>query len=288
VRDPARLLASVYGAWGTEPRRRKASLVRRLTLLSTVGAVALAGCGGSSPTTTTMIAPKVAHRPTTFHLTISASLVGGQIRVSGTTNLPDGSRVTIGAWRAFKQTHYAVRVSNFGRELADEDTAVVLRGRFNGAVPAVEKILPTVAIPGDPGGPIAKVDSDATVCAQFMTGRDLVSNGPWAQPDPAVRAEVGSFGKYLHGSPHVQVFGSLTKYPSLYIDAVRRLPVPRWLRRGGDRPEAVHDARREPAARILRVLKPARCRMQTAVGWAGDCDSSIAVHTRSRAARRRL
>jgi hypothetical protein len=41
-----------------------------------------------------------------------------------------------------------------------------------------------------------------------------------------VRAEVGSFGKYLHGSPHVQVFGSLTKYPSLYIDAVRRLPVP--------------------------------------------------------------
>lgn len=206
--------------------KRKASLVRRLALLSAFSGVALAGCGGSSPTTTTTTAPKVVHRPTTFHLTISASLVGGQIRVTGTTNLPDGSRVTIGAWRAFKQTHDAVRVANFGRKLADEDTAVVHTGRFHGALPAVEKILPTVAIPGDPGGPIAKVDSDATVCAQFTTGRDVVSNGPWAQPDPAVRAEVGSFGKYLHESPHVQVFGSLTKYPSLYIEAVRRLPVP--------------------------------------------------------------
>ena len=89
----------------------------------------------------------------------------------------------------------------------------------------LEKVLPAAAIPGDPGGPIARVDSDATVCAQFMTGRDVVSNGPWVQPDPAVRAEVGSFGNHLRASPHVQVFGSLTKYPSLYIEAVRRLPV---------------------------------------------------------------
>jgi hypothetical protein len=93
-------------------------------------------------------------------------------------------------------------------------------------VPAIEQTLPTAAIPGDPGGPIAKVDSDATVCAQFMTGRAVVSNSPWAQPDPAVRAEVGNFGRYLHGSPHVQVFGSLTKFPSLYIDTLSRLPVP--------------------------------------------------------------
>jgi hypothetical protein len=131
--------------------------VRRLTLFSAFGAVALAGCGGSSATTARTLTPKVVHRPTMFQLTISSSLAGGQIRVTGTTNLPDDSRVKLGAWRAFKQTRDAVRVSNFGRELADEDTAVVHSGRFSGAVLAIEKILPTAAIPGDPGGPIAKV-----------------------------------------------------------------------------------------------------------------------------------
>lgn len=80
-------------------------------------------------------------------------------------------------------------------------TDYLRRRGFNGAVPAVEKMLPTVAIPGDPGGPIAEVDSDATVCAKFMTGRDVVSNGPWAQPDPAVRAKVCDLGKYPYGSP---------------------------------------------------------------------------------------
>jgi hypothetical protein len=192
--------------------------------LLSFGAVAVAGCGSSSSKTITT--PKVSHRPAEFHLTISASLAGGQIRVTGTTNLPDGARVTVGAWRAFKQSHDAVRVANFGRSLADEDTAVVHDRRFSGAVPATENTLPSVVIRGDPGGPIVKLDPDATVCAQFMTGRDVITNGPWAQPDAAVRAEVGNFGEYLRQSPHVQVFGSLTKHPSLYIEASRRLPLP--------------------------------------------------------------
>jgi len=78
----------------------------------------------------------------------------------------------------------------------------------------------------DPEGPIAEIDTNATVCAQFMTGRDTVENGPWEQPDLHVRAAVGDWGEHLRGSAHVHIFGSLTKHPSRSIEAAKRSPAP--------------------------------------------------------------
>jgi hypothetical protein len=104
-------------------------------------------------------------------------------------------------------------------------TTVVHSGRFTGITPTIEKTLTAVG-PDPVEGPVAAVDPDAAVCARFMTGRDVVSNGPWSQPDPTVRLDVGSFGEHLRGSPHVHVFGSLTKHPSLYLEVSRRMPVP--------------------------------------------------------------
>lgn len=147
--------------------------------------------------------------------------------ISGATSLPDGARVLIGAWRAFRQLHGDVRAANFGGVPAGgEVTTVVHAGHFSGTIPLIEDTLTVGLDPTDPEGPVAAVDPDATVCARFMTGRDEITNGPWDQPDPTVRAEVGSFGEHLRGSPHVHVFGSLTKHPSRYLEVSVRTPVP--------------------------------------------------------------
>ena len=130
----------------------------------------------------------------------------------------------ISAWRAFRQLHGDVRVADVGG-MGAIVTTVVNSGRFSDTSPVVKDTLdPQGLLPEQ--GPVAVVDPDVTACARFQTGRDMVSNGPWYQPDPAVRVEVGRFGERLRGSPHVQVFGSLTKFPSLCLEVSTRAPVP--------------------------------------------------------------
>jgi hypothetical protein len=157
-------------------------------------------------------------------MTIKASFAGTHIGISGTTNLPDGARVELFAGRAFRQLHGDVRMADGG--LAGFAMAVVNSGRFNGTIPVVKHPLDPLGLLPEQG-PVAVVDPDVTACAHFQTGRKGLGNsGPWYQPDPAVRAEVGSFGGRLRGSPHVGVFGSLTKYPSRYLEVSTHARVP--------------------------------------------------------------
>ena len=196
--------------------------MRIAVVFLTVAAIAVSGCGSSSSSLANSTRP----RPAVYHMTINASLAGSHISISGVTNLPDGARVLIGAWRAFRQLHGDVRVANFGGRGASF-TTVVRGGHFSGTIPVVEDTLTWFFDPRtDPEGTVAAVDPEATACARFMTGRDVITNGRWSQPDPTVRAEVGNFGEHLRGSPHLHVFGSLTKYPSLYLEVSARTPVP--------------------------------------------------------------
>jgi hypothetical protein len=200
--------------------------VRIAVVFLTVAATAVSGCGGSSTSASTSAssAKSTRHRPAVYRMTVNASVAGAHIGISGTTNLPDGARVVISAWRPFRQLHGDVRVADAGG-LGTFATTVVNSGRFSGTIPMVKDPLDPLGLLPEQG-PVAIVDPDVTACAEFQTGRDTVSNGPWYQTDPAVRDEVGSFGERLRGSPHVLVFGSLTKHPSLWLEVSTHAPVP--------------------------------------------------------------
>lgn len=157
-------------------------------------------------------------------MTIKASLAGTKMGISGTTSLPDGARIELFAGRAFRQLHGDVRMADVGG-LGAFATAVVNSGHFSGTIPVVKHPLDPLGLLPEQG-PVAVIDPVVTACATFLTGRRTLPNGPWYQPDPTVRSEVGSFGEHLRGAPHVHVFGSLTKYPSLYLEVSTHARVP--------------------------------------------------------------
>ena len=194
--------------------------MRIAVVFLTVSATALSGCGSSSSTSS----ESTGRPPAVYRMTINASSAGTHIAISGTTNLPDGSRVLLSAWRAFRQLHGDVRVADVGG-LGAAVRTVVNSGRFSGTIPMVKDTLDPLGLLPEQG-PVAVIDPDVTACAEFQTGRDTFGNGSWYQPDAAVRAEVGSFGERLRDSPHVQVFGSLTKRPSLFLNVSTNAPVP--------------------------------------------------------------
>lgn len=200
--------------------------MRIAVVFLTLAAIAVSGCGtsSSSASTSASSAKSTRHRPAVYRMTINTSVAGTHIGISGTTNLPDGARVVISGWRAFRQLHGDVRAADVGG-LGTVATTVVNSGRFSGTIPMAKNPLDPLGLLPEQG-PVAAVDPDVTACADFQTGRDTLSNGPWYQPDPAVRAEVGSYGEGLRGSPHVHVFGSLTKHPSLYLEVSTRAPAP--------------------------------------------------------------
>ena len=180
----------------------------------------------STQATTTAAAPpklKPYRRPASFHIDVTASVAGQHIEVGGTTNLPDGTVLTLNAERDFKQTHDAERVDFLGLNGPTQASVPVHGGHFSGELSAQEHSLAAI-MQGDPGGPVATVDPDADVCVVLYTGRDEAVNGPWRQP-PQVRADLGTYGEFLRGSPGVGTFGSLTKHPSLYILATTRVPL---------------------------------------------------------------
>ena len=180
----------------------------------------------STQATTTAAAPpklKPYRRPASFYIDVTASVAGQHIQVGGTTNLPDGTSLTLNAERDFKQTHDAERVDFLGLNGPTQANVPVHAGHFSGELSAQEHDLSAI-MQGDPGGPVATVDPDADVCVVLYTGRDEAVNGPWRQP-PQVRADLGTYGEFLRGSPGVGTFGSLTKHPSLYILATTRVPL---------------------------------------------------------------
>jgi hypothetical protein len=175
--------------------------------------------------------PKAYVRPASFHIDVTASAAGRHIRVGGTTNLPDGTVLTLNAERNFKQTHDAERVDFLGLNGPTQANARVHAGHFSGVLSAQEHDLAAI-MQGDPGGPVVTIDPDADVCVILYTGRDEAVNGPWRQP-PQARADLGTYGNFLRGSPGVGTFGSLTKHPSLDMLATTQVPLdPSALARG--------------------------------------------------------
>jgi hypothetical protein len=226
------------------------------TTLTRGGGIVLAvltigGCGSSSTSTTTSAsAPKSATktstpqtttapttqtttagppqrskpyvRPASFHIDVTASVARSHIEVSGTTNLPDGTVLTLNAERDFKQTQDAERTDFLGLNGPTTATVPVEAGHFSGQLSSQEHSLAAIT-QGDPGGPVATVDPDADVCVVLYTGRDDATNGPWKQ-NPQVRADLGTYGSFLRGSPGVGTFGALTPHPSLDMLATTRVP----------------------------------------------------------------
>ena len=162
-------------------------------------------------------------RPASFYIDVTASVAGQHIQVGGTTNLPDGTVLTINAQRSFEQTHDAERIDFLGSNGPTQANVPVHAGHFSGQLSALEPNL-AATMQGDPGGPVATLDPDADVCVILYTARDDATNGPWRQP-PQVRADLGTYGNFLRGSPHVGTFGSLTRHPSLDILATTQVPL---------------------------------------------------------------
>jgi hypothetical protein len=174
----------------------------------------------TSPTATTAPTPKPKPapkptpyvRPASFFINVTSAVAGSHIQVGGRTNLPDGTVLTINAERAFKQTHDDERVDFLGLNGPTNANISVDNGRFSGVLSSLEHNL-APAFKGDPGGPVATIDPDADVCVVLYTGRGTSINGPFVQP-AQVRADIGTYGNFLRGSPGVGTFGSLTRRPS--------------------------------------------------------------------------
>jgi hypothetical protein len=139
------------------------------------------------------------------------------------TNLPDATVLNLNAQRMFKQTRDAPRIDFLGINGPTQATVSVSNGHFSGVLSSQEHNL-APAFKGLPGGPVGTVDPDADVCVVLYTGRGTSINGPFVQP-PQVRADIGTYGKFLRGSPGVSVFGSLTKQPSEAMTGTERIPL---------------------------------------------------------------
>lgn len=200
-----------------------------VAVLITLSFVSLAACGGGKSSKEQAAPKKVKEkprRPIRYQLRLHAAVTSRRIKVTGSTNLPDGARVEVAAARMFRYAKERdVRASPIGSGRPPTASQATVAGRsFTVDVPLDEHTLP-VGVPDPYAGPIHEVDPSVTVCAVFRTGRDAVSR-KWEQPDPRVRAEVGPSGEHLKGSPRVSVFGSLTKNPSLMLEALTRVRHP--------------------------------------------------------------
>jgi hypothetical protein len=159
--------------------------------------------------------------PTTYSIQITAtSGSAGIVDLLGTTNLPNGSRITVVTSRVFLEdaaTDTQAAASGGGQ-------AVVRHGQFKARVATDEKDLLIGINTNDPMNPltISEVSNTLAVCAELATGRNL--KGDQNQPDPKVRRAVGADGEHLRSSPNATAFGSLTKHPATYLEVQTSVP----------------------------------------------------------------
>jgi hypothetical protein len=190
----------------------------------------LTGCGSTagSPTVTpgTSAASTVAPSPvdgpeatraatlvppsTPFSIEVETTAKGRDgIRVTGTTNLPDGSILGVTASRALRnEGETDVRESPAG-----DGEVTVKDGAFALSLTLDETTLP---IGVDEQFPIAVVSPLVDVCVTFATGVD--NEGVPHQTDAGVLEAVGPNGERLVNSDQAQVFGSLTDHPAHWLE----------------------------------------------------------------------
>lgn len=196
--------------------------MKQVAVLMFVFCLALTACGEEG----TQEAEESAG-PQEYAMQVEAELAGGQIKVSSTTNLPDGARVSVKAVRIFRnEGEDEVRASPVDLEGEGSlEDAEVRDGSFNATIPLEESTLTLGVGPAQDDDTIAVVDSHLTVCATFYTGRDAIDD-EWRQPDADVRATVGESGEQLEGSPQAEEFGSATDTPSLSLETMTRIKAP--------------------------------------------------------------
>lgn len=148
---------------------------------------------------------------TVYTINLEATAAGPtSVNVTGTTNLPDKSRIVLSASRAHQlRGEDDVRAVSAGRE-----TVTVSGGQFAGTLVLDESDLLVLVGTGPGEDYVEAIDQDLTVCAQFQTGTDL--QGQQRQP-PAVVEVVGPYGEALANSSQVTVFGSATATPSNWL-----------------------------------------------------------------------
>lgn len=188
-------------------------------------ALLLAGCGGAgdkvSPTTTAAAPTKPNVR---YTIRLSATVIAPQtVRVTGTTNLPDGTAVSVGASQAFRfERESEIRASHVAG-----GSATVENGAFATTLGPLD--YGDILVGLEPGvgdsefGPVAVIDDAVTVCGEVQTGKDF--DGVQRQPNPDVRNAIGPDGEMLKDSPQAEVFGAATSTPSHWLEVVARIKI---------------------------------------------------------------
>lgn len=147
-----------------------------------------------------------------YSIEFEAAGQGASVSLTGTTNLPDGAIISIGAARA----HHLAGEDDIRAVGAGDQDAIVQGGAFSATLALDESDLLIAVGTQDFEDQVDQLDRHLTVCAEFQTGVDL--DGVPRQPEN-VAGVVGTFGEALATSPQLNVFGSATDHPSNWLEA---------------------------------------------------------------------
>lgn len=155
-----------------------------------------------------------------YTIEVEGEAVGrAAVRVAGTTNLPDGSVISLSGSRA----HHDRGEDDIRGASAARDDVTVTAGAFSGTLALDESDLLIFVGTTPVDDVIDIIDRDLTLCAEFQTGTDITSDLP-RQPESVV-AIVGPNGEAIAGSPQATVFGSATDHPSYWLEAIIDVPI---------------------------------------------------------------
>lgn len=140
-----------------------------------------------------------------------------QIDVSGTTDLPDGTEVSVVAARMLLNPG-GDPTNPRGANLASE-TAIVDSGAYKATLTLDDTHL-LVGL-DSPGESIEVVSPNVTVCSIVMTGTDFEDQS--RQPNSSVRDAIGDNGEALEGSDGAYIFGSATDTPSVWLEVLSEI-----------------------------------------------------------------
>ena len=172
---------------------------RRLFLVPAVMLLALVGCSESGREKEDV--PNASPSPAApFTLALTASAGGDKVTVHGTTNLPDGTLVTVLLARNVRFKGEDPRAFHAGG-----DGVSVKGGKFESDIQLKEDLLRTTVTlpPGQTGfGPLESISNTLSVCAQVRP------NDESEKPQPkGVQEALGNKGANLKSSPEATKFG---------------------------------------------------------------------------------
>jgi len=168
------------------------------------------GCGGSKRVASHTGATRGAGNSGAgqiFDLDATAVADGQSVRVVGTSNLPEGSNITVLLMRG----NHLSSDSDIHATDVGGGAMPVRGGQFSGSFPLDEQQLVSLH-------PTSLGDL-VTACLQFRTNPGSIGD-PAAQ-DAAVTRVVGERGSRLKESPHLRVMGSATDAPQNWIEIHR-------------------------------------------------------------------